>query len=451
MNPADPFFTWTCLFPEDASYRFAPHTTWAREGGADFGSTPNGNSVYVTANARVTDLPHLDTFAGLVTLNCSGVSDRRLCDAGFSYVRRFALLPSAENPRWFIPLDTPALSAAGFCLCATFRAAAQIQNQGARAAARLGLPLWYRDHLCIAQRSMPPVEQAMEDVLSAGHPIRLAISSGTPPPAINRKITIAALAPGGRVIAFAKIPGPGAASERSVRREAAVLSQLSRRPAGTRAPQVLFAGRVGPRLLAVMTPLRGHTPGLEMRPAHERFLAGLASEAATAAAAADTAFVRTLAERRSLLDMRPDLMSVLLELLALLKTLRFPATIVHGDFVPWNLREHLGAIGAFDWEYGEIEGIPLIDETHHLLAVGYLLRKWTPEQAHHRLAEVAAVAPHGLAPATVRALHLAYLLDYLLRLFAEGHGDDYPRVAWCREIVARLAPTATAAVKGAAA
>jgi hypothetical protein len=141
-------------------------------------------------------------------------------------------------------------------------------------------------------------------------------------------------------------------------------------------------------------------------------------------------------------------MSVLLDLLTTLSTLRLPATAVHGDFVPWNLREHLGVIGAFDWEYAEIDGIPLIDQTHHLLAIGYLLKKWTPEHAYRRLEEVAAAAPLGLPSATVRALQLAYLLDYLLRLFDEGHGDEYPRVAWCREIVARLAPTA---VKGVAA
>jgi hypothetical protein len=275
--------------------------------------------------------------------------------------------------------------------------------------------------------------------------MRLAISSGTPPPAINRKISLAVLADGGRIAAFAKLPGPCALSARNVRQEAAVLAQLTRRP-GMRLPQLLFAGDVGARYLAVMSPLRGRSPGLELQGAHERFLDGLRSD--NDKVAGDTRFVRALATRRALLTSRPALMAVLRDLLSRFATLRLPAMTVHGDFVPWNLREHLGTIGAFDWEYGEIDGLPLIDETHYLLAVGYLLHEWTPEFACGRLAEAAAAAPLGFPPATVRALHLAYLLDYLLRLYGEGHGDDYPRVAWCRGIVARLAAPA---VKGVAA
>lgn len=437
MNLSDRFFTWTCLFPDDSSYQFAPHTTWAHEGGSAAGSSANanGNAVFVTSDRPTTDLPDLDAFAGLAALNCDGLSDRRLRDAGFAYVRRFAVLPSAKNPRWFIPLDTPAISAAGFCLWAPFKAAARVRHQGARAAARLGVRLWYHDQLCIAQRATPTVEQAIRDALPSERPIRLALSSGTPPPAINRKITMAAIAPDGRIAAFAKLPGPSAASARSVCHEAAVLSQLACRP-GTRAPRVLFAGSVGSRFLAVMSPLGGRIPGLAFGRAHEEFLAGLVSEPVRVAA--HTGFARTLADRLSLLRTRPAIMSVLRDLLIQFGSLRLPATTVHGDFVPWNLREDRGVIGAFDWEYAEIDGFPLIDETHHLLAVGYLLKKWTPEQAHGRLLEVAATAPKGLPPATVRALQLAYLLDYLLRLFDEGHDDHYPRVAWCSEIVARL-------------
>ena len=54
--------------------------------------------------------------------------------------------------------------------------------------------------------------------------------------------------------------------------------------------------------------------------------------------------------------------------------MRIPSTIVHGDFAPWNLREHNGQIAAFDWEYAELDGLPLVDQTHYELQVGYLLK-----------------------------------------------------------------------------
>ena len=444
MNASAPFFSWTCLFPDDASYRFAPHTPWAGEVGQSLGGDGSGGAVFVTADQLAADLPDLTPYAGLVALNCRGLSHHRLREAGFPYVRRFAVLPGVNKPRWFIPLDTPALSAAAFCLCAPFKAAAQVRHHGARAVARLGIPLWYRDEICIAQREAPPLEQAIQS-LFPGRPLRLGISSGTPPPAINRKVSLAVLAPSGQVLAFAKLPGPCAASAQNVRHEAEVLSQLARRP-GTRAPRLLFAGNVGGTYLAVSTPLRGRHPCAEPADAHRRFLDGLRT--GQLQPAADSAFARALWDRRRLLAGRPALLEVLRALVALLGELRLPATTVHGDFVPWNLREHAGALGAFDWEYAQIDGLPLIDETHHLLAVGYLLKKWAPDYAHERLLAVASAAPLGLPPRAARAMQLAYLLDYLLRLFGEGHGDDYPRVAWCRDIVARLAPSA---VKGAAA
>jgi len=435
MNASSPFFSWTCLFPADTSYEFAPHTAWAREAG---GSRARGD-VFVTSDRSSAALPDLDSYGGLVAVNCQGLSERRLQEAGFAYVRRFALLPGLESPRWFIPLETPALSSAGFCLSAPFKFAAQLRRCAGRAAARVGLPGWYRDQIIIARREVPPVERAIQE-LFPGRPVRLALSSGTPPPAINRKISLAVLAAGGQVLAFGKLPGPSGISEHNVRREAEVLSHLSRCPGGTRAPRLLFSGSVGGRFLALSTPLPGRPPGPEPADAHRRFLDGLRT--GRLRPADDNAYARSLWERAPLLANRPDLATAHRDLLSALRASRLPATTVHGDFVPWNLREHEGAIGAFDWEYAQVDGLPLIDETHHLLAVGYLLRNWSPAEAFDRLSNAASDSPLDLPPRVVGLLQLGYLLDYLLRLFGEGHGDDYPRVKWCRDIVHYLAPPA---------
>ena len=443
MIDSAPFFSWTCLFPQDASYRFAPHTQWAREGGGSFGG--GGGAVYVTSGPSPAALPDLGGYDGLVALNRRGLSDRALREAGFLYVRRFAVLPGASKPRWFIPLDAPAVSAGGFCLSVPFKAAASLRYHGGRAAARLGLPGWYRDQLLIAQRSIPSVEHTIQN-LFPGRPLRLAISSGTPPPAINRKISLAVLAAGGRVRAYAKLPGPGEISRNHVRREAEALARLGRHPGRPLAPRLLFAGDAGGRYLVVSAPLHGRPPGPDLTDDHSRFLAALRSDRVTCAA--DTALARALWDRRPLLAARPDLARALHELMPVLGAVRLASATVHGDFAPWNLRRTPNGLVAFDWEYAQTDGLPLIDQTHHLLAVGYLLRRWTPEQACGRLAAAAAASPLGLPQPTARALQRTYLLDYVLRLFSEGHGDDYPRVAWCREIIARMSPPA---VKGVAA
>ena len=86
-----------------------------------------------------------------------------------------------------------------------------------------------------------------------------------------------------------------------------------------------------------------------------------------------------------------------------LERLVVPTTIVHTDFVPWNLREKDGVIAAFDWDAAELDGLPLYDELHHELVVGHLVKRWTAERASAHLREVAWSAPLGLSPGQVRA------------------------------------------------
>ena len=60
-----------------------------------------------------------------------------------------------------------------------------------------------------------------------------------------------------------------------------------------------------------------------------------------------------------------------------------PMTIVHGDFrmpVEPAHRPHGGKIAAFDWEYGEVHALPLIDEIHYRLQCGWLLEEWTTQR-----------------------------------------------------------------------
>ena len=57
-----------------------------------------------------------------------------------------------------------------------------------------------------------------------------------------------------------------------------------------------------------------------------------------------------------------------------------PTVITHGDFVPWNLRVSDGAVKAFDWEYGCIDGLPGWDELFFRIQVGLTYRRWTRSQ-----------------------------------------------------------------------
>lgn len=107
-----------------------------------------------------------------------------------------------------------------------------------------------------------------------------------------------------------------------------------------------------------------------------------------------------------------------------LEKLTVPSTIVHGDFAPWNVQIQGSELGAFDWEYGELDGLPLMDELHHALQVGFLLSGWAPQRALAYLRSVQSANRLGLQPKDVVALQVVYLLDVSSRRLEDGYPPD---------------------------
>lgn len=391
------------------------------------------------------DMVDLPQFDGLVAINCPQVTTARLESAGFTYARKFAVMPSLSNARWFLPLDSGSIAAAGLSLYTPARRSAHLKKAALKAAARLHVPLWYRDSIVIASRQMPPLESKLA-LLFPGQQIRVALSSGAPEPAINRKASAVVLGAGGRVLAFVKISGSDI-SRRIVEHEATVLPALADR-AGMAAsvPRLLFAGEIDGRYITVQSPLAGKAAVAKLTPAHKSFLASLRNGQVKPAAA--TQMVATMPARIAVLSPTPraQLSAILHQLMPTLESMNVPSTVIHGDFAPWNLRTHDGKISAFDWEYGELDGLPLVDETHFLLQLGSQLYHWNVDQAHNCLREIAASKPLGLSETQVRAIHSVYLLDSLVRLLNEGYDPDDEMLAWYRQLLHRLVPAGAEAV-----
>jgi hypothetical protein len=386
------------------------------------------------------DLTGLSSHDGLVAVNCRGLTDQQLREAGFPYVRRFAVVPNFDEARWFIPLDAPAVSSAAFSLYTPVRRSARLKLWGARTAIRARVPLWYRDRICIAQRSWPPLEKALQ-ALFPGQPVRLALSSGALGPDFRRKPSVAVLGLRGEKLAFAKLSGSPVARD-LLAHEANVLLALASLPGPRQvAPRLLFAGEVDGTSIVVQTPINGRPVGTELTPAHERFLEVLrGGESRSAASAGIIASVRRQAW--SLPTPRTDLLAILDEIMPLLRCLPVPSTITHADFVPWNLRQDRGAIAAFDWDTAELDGLPLYDEVNHLMVVGLFIKHWTTEQAHDSLLKFASSAPLGLRPEQVHALQAVYFIHAILRFLVQGHSDGHPTVGWFRDVLCRLYPPA---------
>jgi hypothetical protein len=419
---------WTRLLPRTATYQLigAPD-----EVAAALSPSAGVASILVSWCQSAEETPDLDRCAAFVAVNGEPPALALLRDRGFSHIRRYAVVPGLSDPRWYIPLDLPAVAAAAFQLYTPYRATARIKRNLVRAAARSGLPGWYRDRIVIAQRTPPPLEQVIADILP-NEAVWLALSSGTAGPA--RKATVAILNRQGQALGFAKC-AESPLSERLVRNEAATLASLAALPAtASLVPRLLFAGDIDGSFTAIQQTVMGAQAPRLMTATHQRFLETLMIGRAKPATTTD--LVSSLRSRLwALPPAQHQLAAIVDAVWPVLDRIDLPATIVHGDFAPWNLRIESGRMVAIDWEYGVMDGLPLVDAIHHLLQVGFLVEGWSVAKACDRLAAHASSGELGLTTEQMRALQIVSLLDKLARRYEEEYLANDPTSLWYQRII----------------
>lgn len=433
--------TWLQLLPSGTQFSCAHAPAWFEEMLREHAGGGIATSrAMVTWDTRWSELAaELPKHDAVVGINCPQVTPARLEFAGCAYARRFAVLPSLEHARWFICLDTGATAAASFSLYTPSRKSAHVKKAVARMLAKLRVPGWYRDEIIVAARDVPPLERKLAE-LFPDRIVRLALSSGAPEPAINRKPSASVIAEDGSVLAFAKI-AVSKVSREIVEHEAEMLAGLAAlQRSGVAAPRLLFAGVLDGRYITVQSPLQGAPAPAALTDAHRAFLRALAC--GPEKMASETRMVALLPQRLDALrPPRPDLRELFDAILPLLDQTPITSTIVHGDFAPWNLRTHHGTISAFDWEYGETDGLPLIDQIHFRLQLGLEMRKWDVDEA--------ALMLEKLSPSdgwnNVRAAQVVYLLDHLARLLGEGYPREHDLVSLYERLLARVARVARVA------
>jgi hypothetical protein len=190
-----PSMTWMHLFARGSWFDFTAAPAWMR---ALMDAKPQSGQRMVRVGGD--DASDCDGFVGIN----SKVTDAQLASSGFKCIRRFAVLPDMETARWYVPLDSPAISSAAFSLYSPAKFSARMKVFAARIAAHSRLRVWYKDSLLIAQKEVPPIDREMAG-LFPGSEIRLAMSSGAPEPARNRKVSLAVIGMDGAILWFAKI------------------------------------------------------------------------------------------------------------------------------------------------------------------------------------------------------------------------------------------------------
>ncbi len=426
--------TWHHLFPSDTTFtvRNGPE---ALQRSLETLNTGSRGSVLVSWGDRPQDLPNLAPYMGVVAVNGRGITPDTLRDAGFSHVRRFAVLPNMEDARWFVPLESRKVASEAIRIHSCFRPLAQAKHAAAVMAARTGATFLFRNQIIVAQRTMPPLEEALRTALP-GIDIRLALSSGTPGPA--RKPTISVLDVNGNWHAFVKLARTGLSRE-LVEKEANALRHLAEIPAvADRVPELLFGMDIDGTFAAAQRALPGVMSGPDLTPAHADLLR--AFSIGPEKKVSDTEFMHSLSRRMHSTTLPDPRLVTAFELVSkVLGNAVVPQTIVHGDFAPWNLRSHDGQLRAFDWETAHIDGLPLLDEVQYHIQAGVLLRDWTDEQAFdHLLAFESIQEGPRFEPYVIRALQIAGLLESILRHEAEGRPQSARSNLLNRYLIDRL-------------
>lgn len=423
----DRLLTWSYLLPRDVDFHCVGAPRWFEEA-IEHRQVAGGSKVLIQWGKAAPDPADLDEAAAVVLFNPSIPATASLAPRGFAQIRHFAVIPDFDDPRWFIPLEGGAAASAAFRLYAPYRIRARAQYIAVRAAARLGR-FWFRNHIFFAQRSPAPLETLLREVFATPN-LLLGLASGSPVP--PHKPVFIALARDGRTLGFAKVARSAIARKR-LHRETDALARLQSIGSTIAAPQLLFSGDVDGTLVTVQSVLEG-SPGPEtFTRAHETFLQALVT--GERKPATETRFVESLRDR--LTDL-PQLRAELLDferLRPVLDDLVVPATIVHGDFAPWNIRRRNGSISAFDWERASTDGLPLIDALHHELQVGILMKDWTMDRTHRYLRAFAGARSGGLGSEQVQALEAVYLLDFLARALEEGQPEDTALVRIYRQLL----------------
>jgi hypothetical protein len=423
---------WQHFFPTTANYVPLGGPDWFRD--ALPSTLQRETRVLVAWERSRSTLPALTDYIGVLIVNPRGVGRQELRKAGFPVVRRFAVLPGIASARWLIPLETRAVHESAFSLYTPYKRLARGRLGVTRALIRLNTRLWYRDQLLLGSRDRPALE-AFAASLTGSADIRCALSAGTGGPA--RKATALFLPTSGKPLAVAKI-AETTVSERLIAREANVLDSLPPRfPEAGLSPRLLFQGTLDGRHATLQSYLEGDRAGIGIGSLERRFLAQLSADAKRAAL--ETEAIRALLRRvERLSPQRPALLSTLNAVLPDLANLIVRRTIVHGDFAPWNLREHGGRLRAFDWEYAVLDGLPWMDELHHRLRVGLLLGNWSTRRALEEVRRLMAVPTPDMTARARLLLSLVYLINSIATRLEDGANDQDQLVQRHTDLLAAL-------------
>lgn len=241
---------------------------------------------------------------------------------------------------------------------------------------------------------------------------------------VGRKAVVQLRDDKGRVYGYLKYAEQEAVRRR-LRHEHHILSELP----GELGPEPLKYGDLGSGEALLMTPISGSKLPVTLPPADGvlDYLMALAISAPVSMEVHPWVLrIRRLNDQESWME----------DCFGALANRRWPVTIQHGDFAPWNLvRKPGGKIGACDWEYATLEGFPHLDYAYYILQISNLIYGWTPTKAAQYTERCLMREPQiALSDSEARAIVRLTAYDAYQRYPHGGQEPSTSLQAWRRAI-----------------
>jgi len=240
-----------------------------------------------------------------------------------------------------------------------------------------------------------------------------------------RKVTVQLRDEKGRVLGYLKYAEQGVARSR-LRHEHYILSAL---PKGI-GPEALRYGTLGDGEALLMSPILGSKLPTTLPPAKSvvDFLMSFVTSPPVAVEAHPWV-LRTLGREGKDAAGLQDCFEAL-------AGKYWPIAVQHGDFAPWNLLWKPGdAVGAFDWEYGTLEGFPHLDLVYYILQTAALIYRWTPAKTARYAVRYLSREPRlALSSAEARALTRLAAYDAYNTFLQYGRVEHTDLQVWRRAI-----------------